>query len=91
MIPANGPTRVEFFIGGMVIDPNGTILRLDISDGFAEITQNGTMNRNANSLVHGWQSGFVIRMGDQNMSFPFFDDWISVNYKKSGSRVLGKN
>ncbi|HEX2900161.1 MAG TPA: RHS repeat-associated core domain-containing protein [Bacteroidia bacterium] len=37
---------MEFFIGGMVIDPNGTILRLDISDGFAEITQNGTMNRN---------------------------------------------
>ena len=52
MIPANGPTRVEFFIGGMVIDPNGTILRLDISDGFAEITQNGTMNRNM--IVKDW-------------------------------------
>ncbi len=52
MIPANGPTRVEFFIGGMVIDPNGTILRLDISDGFAEITQNGTMNRNV--ILKDW-------------------------------------
>ncbi len=46
VVPTNGPTRVEFFIGGMVLDPNGAILRLDISDGFVEITQNGTMNRN---------------------------------------------
>ena len=35
-------------------NPNGAILRLDISDGFAEITQNGTMNRNM--ILKDWLS-----------------------------------
>ena len=36
----------------LTCNPNGALLRLDISDGFAEFTQNGTMYRNV--ILKDW-------------------------------------
>jgi YD repeat-containing protein len=44
--PATGGAQVEYFLPGMVLFGSGAIKRLDISEGYAEITQNGILNRN---------------------------------------------
>ncbi|MBL0015506.1 MAG: hypothetical protein IPP17_03470 [Bacteroidetes bacterium] len=51
---------------------------------------NTKLDEPSNSLVHGWQSGFVIRMGDQKHEFSIFDDWISVNYKSQAVVYLAR-